>query len=155
MWGPAWIKIHWSNTWLRVRSHMASHYYTWGSVTTWHDFGGVLGRPFDTFFWAPTVSWSRLLARVWSGPYYYAFIYVMGENFLRETSLICFIVILLRRPKPMLTSTACFYNIQEDWLSGCMRSNERGEPAVSSRWTGWVWEITGWSSRLQENYWSF
>ena len=25
-----------------------------------------------------------------------------------------------------------------------------GEPAVSHRWTGWVWEITGWSSRLQE-----
>ena len=28
-----------------------------------------------------------------------------------------------------------------------------GEPAVSYKWTGWVWEITGWSSRLlQENY---
>ena len=27
-----------------------------------------------------------------------------------------------------------------------------GEPAVSYRWTGWVWKITGWSSRLQENY---
>ena len=22
-------------------------------------------------------------------------------------------------------------------------------------WTGWIWEIIGWSSRLQENYWSF
>jgi hypothetical protein len=30
---------------------------------------------------------------------------------------------------------------------------DRGEPAVS--WTGWSWEITGWSSRLQENYRSF
>ena len=31
-----------------------------------------------------------------------------------------------------------------------------GEPAVSYRWTGWVWEITtGWGSRLQENYQSF
>jgi hypothetical protein len=30
-----------------------------------------------------------------------------------------------------------------------------GEPAVSYRWTGWIWEITGWSSRLQENYPSF
>ena len=29
------------------------------------------------------------------------------------------------------------------------------EPAVSCRWTSWVWEITGWSSRLQENYRSF
>ena len=30
-----------------------------------------------------------------------------------------------------------------------------GEPAVSYRWTGWVWEITSWSSRLQGKYWSF
>ena len=29
------------------------------------------------------------------------------------------------------------------------------EPAVSYRWTHWVWEITGWSSRLQENDRSF
>ena len=33
--------------------------------------------------------------------------------------------------------------------------NDRGEPAVSYKWTGWVWEITGWSWRLQENYRSF
>ena len=32
---------------------------------------------------------------------------------------------------------------------------DRGEPAVSYKWTGWVWEITGWNSRLQENYRSF
>ena len=32
----------------------------------------------------------------------------------------------------------------------------RKEPVVSYRWTGWVWEITGWiSSRLQEDYPSF
>ena len=36
------------------------------------------------------------------------------------------------------------------------RRYDRGEPAVSYRWTGWVWEITtGWSSRLRENYLSF
>jgi hypothetical protein len=67
IWRPAWLKIHWNNIRLRVRSHMTSH-YTWGSVTTLHDFGGVLGRPLDTFFWALTISWSRLLARVWWGP---------------------------------------------------------------------------------------
>jgi hypothetical protein len=67
MWGPAWLEIHWNSIWLRVRSHMTSH-YTWGSVTTLHDFGGVLGWPLDTFFWALTISWSWLLARVWSGP---------------------------------------------------------------------------------------
>ena len=67
VWGPAWIEIHQNSLWLRARSHMASQ-YTWGSMTTLHDVGGVLGRPLDTFFWARTISWSRLLARVWSGP---------------------------------------------------------------------------------------
>jgi hypothetical protein len=32
------------------------------------------------------------------------------------------------------------------------RSDSRGDPAVSYRWTRWVWEIIGGSSRLQENY---
>ena len=67
VWGPAWINIHWNSTWLRTRSLMTSH-YTRGSVTTLHDSGGGLGWPLDTFFWALTISWSRLLARVWSGP---------------------------------------------------------------------------------------
>ena len=35
------------------------------------------------------------------------------------------------------------------------RNYDQGEPAVSHRWTGWVWETTGWGSRLQENYRSF
>ena len=64
VWGPAWIEIHWIIIRLRVWSRMTSR-YTWGSMTTLHDFGGVLGRPLDTFFWALTISWSRLLARVW------------------------------------------------------------------------------------------
>ena len=34
---------------------------------------------------------------------------------------------------------------------GC-RTNERGEPIASYIWTGWVWRITNWRSRLQENY---
>ena len=65
--GPAWIEIHWNSIWLGARSHMASH-YTRGSVTTLHDFGCVMGRPSDAFFWALTISWSWLLTRVWSGP---------------------------------------------------------------------------------------
>jgi hypothetical protein len=65
--GPAWIESHWDSIWLRAWSQMASH-YPWGSVTTLHDFGGVLGQPSDTFFWSLTSSWSRLLACVWSGP---------------------------------------------------------------------------------------
>ena len=67
VWAPAWIEIHWNSIRLRARSHMTSH-YTWEPMTTIHDFGGVLGRPFDTFFWALTLLWSRLLARVWGGP---------------------------------------------------------------------------------------
>ena len=42
---------------------MTSH-YTQGPMTTLHDFEGVLGQPLNTFFWAPTISWSQLLARV-------------------------------------------------------------------------------------------
>ena len=38
-------------------------------MTTLHGFGGALGQPLDTFFWALTISWSQLLARVRSGPY--------------------------------------------------------------------------------------
>ena len=65
---PAWIVIHWKSIWLRAQSHMTA-YNTRESVTTLHDIGGVLGRPLDAFFWAlATISWSRLLARVWSGP---------------------------------------------------------------------------------------
>jgi hypothetical protein len=66
-WGPTRIEIHWNSIWLTAWSRMTSH-YTWGSVTTLHDFGGVLGRPLDIFFWALTISSSRLLAHVWSDP---------------------------------------------------------------------------------------
>ena len=65
--GPTLIKIHWNSIWLRARSHMTSH-YTRGPVTALHDFGGGLGRPWNTFFWALTISWSLLLPRVWSDP---------------------------------------------------------------------------------------
>ena len=66
-WGSAWIETHWTSIWLRAWSHMASH-YSWGSVTTLHDVGGVLGRPLDTFCWALTIPWSWRLACVRSGP---------------------------------------------------------------------------------------
>ena len=54
-WGRTWIKIHWNSIRLRVRSHMTSH-YTWRSMTTLRDFGGMLGWPYDTFFWALKIS---------------------------------------------------------------------------------------------------
>jgi len=50
-WGSTWIKKnHWNSIWLKARWHMTSH-YTWKSMTTLHDYGGVLGWPLDTFFW--------------------------------------------------------------------------------------------------------
>jgi len=51
----------------RDRSHTTSN-YTRGPVTTLHDFGGTVARPLDIFFWALTISRSRLLAHVLSGP---------------------------------------------------------------------------------------
>ena len=67
-WGPAPTKTYWNSIWSRVWSPMTSHYTTTPHYTPLHDFGGVLGLPLDTFFWAFTSSWSRLLAHVWSGP---------------------------------------------------------------------------------------
>jgi hypothetical protein len=67
VWGPTLIEIHRNSICLRARSYTSSH-YTWGSVTTLHDFEGALGQPLDTFFWALTISWSQLMACVWSGP---------------------------------------------------------------------------------------
>ena len=34
--------------------------------------------------------------------------------------------------------------------AGASPFNEQGEPTASYKWTSWVWEITGWSLRLQE-----
>ena len=45
----AWTVIHWHSIWLRVWSHMTSH-YNWGLVTTLHDFESVLGWPMNTSF---------------------------------------------------------------------------------------------------------
>jgi hypothetical protein len=67
VWGHAWIEIYGNSIWLMTWSHMTSH-CTWGSVTTLHDFGGVLGQPLNNFFWALKIPWSQLLAHVWSGP---------------------------------------------------------------------------------------
>ena len=61
VWGHYMIKkIIEITCFLRAQSPTTSH-YTSGSVTTLHDFGGVLGRPLVTFFWALTNSWSKAL----------------------------------------------------------------------------------------------
>ena len=69
VWRPTWIEIHWNSMWLRVRSHMTHttledpwpHYMM--LEVCWDDL-------WTTFFWALTLTWSRLLAHVWSGPYW-------------------------------------------------------------------------------------
>jgi hypothetical protein len=67
-WGPAWIEIHWHSICLRARLHTTSHYHlrvrdhtsTWFRRLSWNNL-------WTLFFWALTISWSRLLARVWRG----------------------------------------------------------------------------------------
>ena len=46
---PPWIDISWNNIWLKAISHMIS-YCTQEPLSTLHDFGNVLGWPFDTSF---------------------------------------------------------------------------------------------------------
>jgi hypothetical protein len=67
MWGPTSIEIYWNSIWLSARPHMTSH-YIWGSATTLCDFGSVLEWPLDTFFLALTISWTRPLVCVSTGP---------------------------------------------------------------------------------------
>ena len=47
---------------------LQSSHYTWGSVTTLHDFEGVLGRSLDTFFWALTIILVTALGSCVKGP---------------------------------------------------------------------------------------
>ena len=66
--GPTWIEHHSNSIRLRARSHVTSH-YTWGSVTTLHDVGGVLGTAFGHFLLA---SHNVMVTALWlvceSGP---------------------------------------------------------------------------------------
>ena len=63
---PAWLEIHWNSIWLRAWSYTTSH-YTRRPVVTLHWFWKYLGTAFGHSLWALTISWSRLLARAWSG----------------------------------------------------------------------------------------
>ena len=69
-------------------------------------------------------------------------------------------------PQTELVCIQCVYHMRTYIAGLCSRVNirlfissqniiqiyDQGEPAVSYKWAGWVWEITGWSSRLLENY---
>ena len=124
--GPAWIEIHWNSIWLTVPSHMTLH-YTWGPVTTLHDFRGELGRPLETFFWALTIIMVTALGSCVKWPQ-------VTWNVINSG-------LTLHAGSKLHAALAQTY--------------DRAEPTVNYKWTGGAWEITGWSSRLQENYWSF
>ena len=58
----------WIQVGCKVQSHMTSHYIR-ASVTTTTWCWRCVGTAFGHFlFWALTISWPRLMARVWSGP---------------------------------------------------------------------------------------
>ena len=67
VWGPAWVGIIEIALGWRP-GHIWLHAILGESVPHYIDFGGLLGQPLDTFIWALTISWSRLLARAWSDP---------------------------------------------------------------------------------------
>ena len=48
----------------------------------------------------------------------------------------------------IMEMAACTYH----QFSKFLQTNVWKEPAVSYKWTSWVWGLAGWSSRLQENY---
>jgi hypothetical protein len=67
MWKPAWIEIHWNSIWLREVTYDFTLHLRVRDHTTW--FWRCVGTAFGHFsFWALTISWSRLLACVWSDP---------------------------------------------------------------------------------------
>ena len=82
VWGPTWIESYWNSIWLRVQSHMVSH-YTWGvhDHATW--FWRYLGTAFGHFLWALTISWSWFLVLVWSGPNFTSTFEVCKQHFRR------------------------------------------------------------------------
>ena len=67
-----------------------------------------------------------------------------GVHFPFKNPLSWNIKIWFQEPSNPISSTDSLCNSSHS-------RNVRGEPAASYRWTGWVWEITGWSSRLLKN----
>ena len=63
-WGPAWIEIYWNS--IRLVTYDFTLYLRIREHTPW--FWSCFGTAFAHFLWALPISWSRLLARVWSGP---------------------------------------------------------------------------------------
>ena len=62
---PAWMQLQWNSIEL-VEGLVTCDFYTTPEGPTW--FWKCLGTAYGDYVWAFTISWSWLLARVWSGP---------------------------------------------------------------------------------------
>jgi hypothetical protein len=65
---PAWIDIHWNSIWLSTPGHIQLHTTLEGPWPHYMSLEVCWDGLWTLFFWALTISRSRLLARVWSGP---------------------------------------------------------------------------------------
>jgi hypothetical protein len=119
VWGPAWKESHWSSIWLRARSHIGSH-YTWGVVTTLHDLGVCWdGGLWTLFFRTLTISWSRLVACVWSGPRSHVYMaFIRGSSFFIAWSMVAEFarVILLTFCFATPQNSGAHINMSQHWL---------------------------------------
>ena len=108
VWGPTWKKIHWNGIWLRAWTHTASH-YTWGSGTTLHAFGGVLGRPLDTFHLGSHNFMVTALGSCVKWPSYFRSI---GHNLMCDTTLWITWFELRCRSRSMISPTLSYFSCQ-------------------------------------------
>ena len=124
------------------------------SVNLWPPSRTVFSSSHTTYIlpsnWSPQIQqrhWQHSLhARLWSWPIIAYLTWDHTSMFLRTTALACNSLALLTKFGIVgyrIGALGTWERIPF-WIS----ANDRGEPAVSYRWTVWVGEITGWSSRL-------
>ena len=133
--GPSLIGVHITTKTFLVEDFKHGRKMTW--IPTWQQFW--LGEfPGSQVSWATSNPWTRNLA---------------SRELQLEAFLICFFSscssyqllpqIALSRAK-ILDWPMHFFTVVQTY--------EQGEPAASYRCTSWVWELTGWSSRVQQNH---
>ena len=70
------------------------------------------------------------------------------SRFHVNTTKLCNLMCTLVGTGVILRSLECIEQNNQNWwywISYLVFTNDRGEPAISCKWTGWVWEITSWS----------
>jgi hypothetical protein len=112
VWGSTCMnRNHWNSIWLRARSHMTSQ-YTWRSMTTLHDFGGVLGWPLDTFLLGSHNFMVMALGSCVKWPWDHLFTWAIAIliHFYTHTILLCKFCVHIRATSHMG---------QESWSWNC------------------------------------